>query len=254
MSPGKGENVVIIKKGHGKHHGHHGGAWKVAYADFVTAMMAFFLVMWIVGQSKETRAGIASYFRDPVALAQTTGGGNGVLPGAKRGTTGEQQEAAPNVEAATKALENAAHHLKEKLSALPQFDKIKDRVNITVSAEGLEIDLLDDQKDGFFDTGSATLKPETVALLQVIGHDLGDVGHPVVVDGHTDKAQYARPDGYTNWELSADRANAARRVLQTSGIKPEQIEAVRGYADTKLKYPDRPLDPGNRRISILVRR
>ena len=254
MSPPKGEHVVIIKKGHAKHQAHHGGAWKVAYADFVTAMMAFFLVMWIVGQSKEMRSSIASYFRDPVAFAKTNGGGRGVLPGAKSGATGEQQEAAPDVEAATRALEKAAHHLKEKLKALPDFEKIKDRVDIKVTAEGLEIDLLDDQKDGFFDTGSAKLKPETVALLEVIGQDLGGLGHPIVVDGHTDKAQYASSEGYTNWELSADRANAARRVLQTSGTKPEQIEAVRGYADTKLKYPDRPLDPGNRRISILVRR
>src|SRR5690349_13373295 len=111
MSPSKGESIIIIKKTHGKHQGHHGGAWKVAYADFVTAMMAFFLVMWIVGQSKEMRANIASYFRDPVAFSKASGGGRGVLPGAKAGTTGEQQEAAPDVEAATKTLERAAHHL-----------------------------------------------------------------------------------------------------------------------------------------------
>src|SRR4051794_12914775 len=122
MTPPRGEPIIIIKKKSHRAHGHHGGAWKVAYADFVTAMMAFFLVMWIVGQSKEMKASVAAYFRDPVAFSQ----GRGVLPGAKAGTTGEQMEAAPNVEAANQALEEAAKHLREKLKALPDFDKIKD--------------------------------------------------------------------------------------------------------------------------------
>jgi chemotaxis protein MotB len=250
MSTGRADQIVVIKKkGHGKH-GHHGGAWKVAYADFVTAMMAFFLVMWIVGQSKEMREGVAAYFRDPVAF----GNGNGVLPGAKAGTTGERQLAAPDVEAATKALEQAANNLREKLKSLPDFDKIRDQVEIRVTPEGLQIELLDSAKEGFFDSGSAVLKPETVSLLQVMGPELGGLGHPVVIDGHTDTAPYAAAEGYGNWELSTDRANAARRVLQVSGIQPDQLEAVRGYAATKLRYPDRPLDPANRRISILVRR
>jgi chemotaxis protein MotB len=247
--PKTGDVIIIKKKGHG-HHGHHGGAWKVAYADFVTAMMAFFLVMWIVGQSKEVRAGVAAYFRDPIGVSQ----GRGLLPGAKQGTTGEQQEAAPTVEAANAALENAAKQLRERLRALPDFDKLKDRIEIRITAEGLLIELHDDAKSGFFDTGSAVVKPETRELLQVIGKELGEFGHQVVVDGHTDKAPYSTTDGYTNWELSADRANAARHVLQDSGITSEQVEAVRGYADTKLRFPDKPLDAGNRRISILVRR
>jgi chemotaxis protein MotB len=249
----KGENVIIIKKGGHKKHGHHGGAWKVAYADFVTAMMAFFLVMWIVGQSKEMRTQVASYFRDPVAF-QDSGGGNGVLPGAKRGTIGDAQDAAPNVEAATKTLEKAAKNLREKLQAIPQFEAIKDRIEIKVTTDGLQIELLDGQKEGFFDTGSARLKPETVELLQAMGPELGEVGHAVVIDGHTDTAPYGSTTGYTNWELSADRANAARRVLQVSGMKADQLEAVRGYGATKLRIADKPLDASNRRVSILVRR
>ncbi len=255
MSPPKGDAVVIVKKNaHGKH-GHHGGAWKVAYADFVTAMMAFFLVMWIVGQSREVRANVAAYFRDPVAFSE----GRGVLPGARAGTTGEGQEASAaaesqSVEAATAALARAAEHLREALKALPSFEKIKDRIEIRITSEGLLIELREGASDGFFDSGSAALKAETVALLEVIGRELGRFGHQVVIDGHTDAHPYSAANGYTNWELSADRANAARRVLRTSGLRGEQLEAVRGYADTKLRYPDRPLDAGNRRISILVRR
>src|ERR1043166_2310528 len=128
----KGDHVVIIKKGgHGKHAGHHGGAWKVAYADFVTAMMAFFLVMWIVGQSKATKAAVAGYFRDPVAFDASGGGGNGVLPGAQAGATGGGQSGAQpiaptDVEAANAALQKAAAHLKEALAKTPHFEKLKD--------------------------------------------------------------------------------------------------------------------------------
>jgi chemotaxis protein MotB len=252
MSAAKADVIIIKKGGHGKH-GHHGGAWKVAYADFVTAMMAFFLVMWIVGQSKEIKSSVAGYFRDPSAV-QEAGAGRGVLPGARQGTTGERQEAAPTVESATAALEKAAQHLREALKALPEFDKIKDRIEIKVTPDGLLIELLEGPKDGFFDSGSATLKPETIELLTVIGHELGQLGHPVVIDGHTDQRPYSSSNRYTNWELSADRANAARHVLQDAGIPEQQVEAVRGYADTRLRYPDKPFDPGNRRISILVRR
>jgi len=250
----KGDNVVIVKRGsHKRHAAHHGGAWKVAYADFVTAMMAFFLVMWIVGQSQDMRKSVASYFRDPVAF-QASGGGRGVLPGARSGATGDAQEAAPDVERANRMLEQAAQHLRDKLSGIPEFDKIKDRIEIKVTPEGLQIELIDSAKEGFFDTGSARLKPETVDLLTTIAPELANLEHPVVVDGHTDTAQYASTNGYTNWELSADRANAARRVLQVGGITAKQLEAVRGYADTKLRLPDKPLDAQNRRISILVRR
>ena len=246
--------VIVKKKGHGKH-GHHGGAWKVAYADFVTAMMSFFLVMWIVGQNQDVRKGIAGYFRDPAAFT----GGKGVLPGARQGSTGEQFEAAPNVEStkvkdAEAALQKAAEHLRERLQGLPEYEKIKERIEIRLTQDGLLIELLDSQREGFFDTGSAVPRPETVELLKVMGQELTALGHQLVIDGHTDAQPYSSVNAYTNWELSADRANAARRVLQTAGLGSEQLEAVRGFADTKLRVPDSPLDATNRRISILVRR
>ncbi len=251
--PGGQQPVIIIKKkGHGKH-GHHGGAWKVAYADFVTAMMAFFLVMWIVAQSEEVKAGVAGYFRDPGAFTE---GGRGVLPGSENGTTGGGQPMGmTDLEAAKSMLEQAAEEIRRALAALPEFEHLKDQVEITLTDEGLRIELREAPDDGFFDSGSATVKPSTVAMLRVIATQLGELPNKVAVEGHTDSLPYSAESGvYTNWELSADRANAARRILEGSGTKQGQIEAVRGFADTRLRKPDQPLDAGNRRISIVVRR
>ena len=260
MSPPSGQQPIIVikKKGHG-HGGHHGGAWKVAYADFVTAMMAFFLVMWIVGQSKATKAAVAGYFRDPVAFDASGGGGNGVLPGAQAGATGGGQSGAQpiaptDVEAANAALQKAAAHLKEALAKTPHFEKLKDRVDIQITEEGLRIELREAPNDGFFDSGSAVAKPETVTLIAVIAEELTQLQNTIAVEGHTDSRPYAANGGrYTNWELSADRANTARRILEEHGIMDKRIDAVRGYADTRPRVDD-PGDPGNRRISIVVRR
>jgi chemotaxis protein MotB len=254
VSKGSGQQPIIIikKKGHGKH-AHHGGAWKVAYADFVTAMMAFFLVMWIVGQSEEVKAGVAGYFRDPKAYME---GGRGVLPGAENGTTGGGQPMGmTDLEAVKSALEQAAEEIRQALEALPEFKDLRDQVEITLTDEGLRIELREAPDDGFFDSGSAHVKAPTVAMLEVIAKQLGALPNEVAVEGHTDSRPYSTESGpYTNWELSTDRANAARRILETSGLHPRQIEAVRGFADTRLRKPDDPLDAGNRRISIIVRR
>jgi chemotaxis protein MotB len=255
MSGSSSQPIIIVKKkGHG-HHGHHGGAWKVAYADFVTAMMAFFLVMWIVGQSKAVRQSVAQYFRDPGAFSE---GGRGLLPGAVSGATGggqpqaSSQHAAPDVELAKKALEAAAQRLREVIEL--KFGALKDRVEIRVTDEGLLIELREAPNDGFFATGSAVPKQETIDILAAIAGELGKLQNKVAIEGHTDRRAYARPDGYSNWDLSTDRANAARRVLTQRGLQPDQVEAVRGYADTRLRTPDDPYDAGNRRISIVVRR
>jgi chemotaxis protein MotB len=243
------EPIIIIKKKGGHGHGHHGGAWKVAYADFVTAMMAFFLVMWLVSQKQEVRANVGAYFRDPGAFD----GGQGVLPGAQSSAAVEPER--PSPEEATAALERAAAHLRDTLQSLPQFEELSKRIDVAVTEEGLRIELREAPDDGFFASGSAAMKDETVQLLQVIAVELGALSNHVAVEGHTDSRPYSADKGeYTNWELSADRANAARRVLVSSGLKTMQIEAVRGYADTRLRTPDEPLDPSNRRISIIVRR
>jgi chemotaxis protein MotB len=224
----------------------------VAYADFVTAMMAFFLVMWLVGQGDGTKKGVAAYFRDPGVFD----GGKGLLAGVDRGTTGggHAGNRPPDVDIALTALERAARQLREALEALPGFAAVRDRVDIQVSDEGLRIELREAPDDGFFATGSATLKPEAVVVLRVIAVELGKLGRQVAVEGHTDSRPYTSTLGYTNWELSADRANAARRILQSSGLTAAQLEAVRGFADTRLRVPDNELDPTNRRISVVVRR
>jgi chemotaxis protein MotB len=241
---------AVKKAGHGKH-GHHGGAWKVAYADFVTAMMAFFLVMWIVGQSPQVKAAVAGYFRDPGAFEHQRSAG--LLPGASAGVSTSQVAPPQDVEAAKATLERMAAQLREAIQSIPKFAALGDRLQIHVTEEGLLIELLETNNESFFDSGSAHLREDTVALLEVIGKELSALTNKVAIEGHTDSRAYSAPHGYTNWELSVDRANAARRVMQR-GLNATQMEAVRGYADQHLRYPDNPLDPRNRRISIVVRR
>ena len=236
--------IIIRKKGHGRHP-HHGGAWKVAYADFVTAMMAFFLVMWIVGQSSQTRDGIAEYFRDPGVFETTRG--NGLLPG----TTGEPREVPDAGEQGS--ITGAASGIRQALAAMPSFKGLSDRVQVSVTTEGMLIDIGDRDGDSFFESGSAELKPALVDILMVIGKELASVNSAVVVDGHTDSRTYRGATGYDNWTLSSDRAHQARRTLVRAGVPPGQIDTVRAFADTRPTVPGDPLDPRNRRIAILVR-
>jgi len=261
VAPPKDTVIIVRKKGHHRHGGHHGGAWKVAYADFVTAMMAFFLVMWLVAQGPDVRASVAAYFRDPGAFAANAGG-KGVLPGAANGVAGggqpgigptPQKEEDQDVARAKAALERAAEHLRHAIQL--KFADIQHRIEITVTDEGLRIELSEAPDDGFFSSGSAQMKAETGALLALIARELGQLGNRVAVEGHTDSLPYAGGNGqYSNWELSTDRANAARRVLERTGVHAEQLEGVRGYAATRPRLPDTPADARNRRISIIVRR
>ncbi len=259
-SLGGGEPVIRIvrkKKGHG---GHHGGAWKVAYADFVTAMMAFFLVMWIIGLSKPVREAIAAYFRDPSGFMKTAQGGKNPLSG---GESPEMHPGKPTpvlptggdlgqmaaLQAQFKAVGEAI--LKE-LAKHPEFRRLRDSVEVHLTDEGLRIELIEKTSSLFFDTGSARLKPSTVRLLQIIARQLRKLPNPVVIEGHTDSRPLGGTGGYSNWELSTDRANGARRAMETDGLRSGQVLAVRGYADRKLRRPDDPLHFSNRRVSILV--
>lgn len=242
MMPMADKPVIIIRKRAAHHRGHHGGAWKVAYADFVTAMMAFFLVMWIVGQSKQTKDTFAQYFRDPGAF--DTSQGRGLMPGTE-GTPAEVPK--PNA-----SLEQTASQIRKALEAMPKFNALSDRIKIEMAADGLHIELLDRAKDSFFDSGSAELKPEMLALLKVIAGELSVLPHKVAIEGYSDSRMYRPGQDYDNWTLSADRANAARRVMEKGGLGAAQVDAVRGYANTRLRYPKDPLDPRNRRITIVV--
>jgi len=234
--------IVKKKKGHG---GHHGGAWKVAYADFVTAMMALFIVLWIVGQSSSAKQAISMYFTDPGVFE--SGKGGGIL----QGSSGSAPSPTSNAAIEMEKLKAEAKKIEEVIAATPEFDKFKDKIQITVAKEGLRIDLVENSTGLFFDVGSAQMKQETIKLLKIVAQEIGRLNNNIMIEGYTDARPYVGKD-YSNWELSADRANTARRVLEGNGVRQDQILQVRGFADRNLKHPDLPMDAANRRVSILV--
>jgi len=252
MSKDTGE-IRVIKKKKG-HHGHHGGAWKVAYADFVTAMMAFFLVMWIVGLSQNVKDAVAAYFSDPIGFMEAVRKGNAPFPlGEGKGAGKEKEPLTSSQEADEKErLEDAKQTLEHEILDAPEFKDLKKNVDVQLVDEGLRIDLVDGGESLFFDSASAAIKPATRRLLARIAKELRSLPNSVAVEGHTDNRRLNRGDSYTNWELSADRANSARRVLEQSGLRPGQVTEVRGYAAMRPRRGLQPSDPANRRVSILV--
>ncbi len=262
-----GEKITIIKKVNkrGGHGGHHGGAWKVAYADFVTAMMALFIVLWIVANNVTVRASVADYFRDPGAMSKTSSGVmNGVNsmkpfsdaqptppvvpPNQPPQPTGT---ASPPQQAEMEKFRQEGDRLMQMIAAIPDLIKFKDQIEIKITKDGLRIELIEQAEGLFFDIGSARLKPDAMQLLRLIASRIGTFPNDVVIEGHTDSRPYTR-SGYNNWDLSTDRANSARRVIEEGGIRERQITSVNGYADRRLKNPDKPLDYANRRVTILV--
>ncbi len=234
------------------HGGHHGGAWKVAYADFVTAMMALFIVLWIVGQSKQIKEYVAEYFKDPGAFMENTKGG-GIFEFNKVGIgerVGEEHLKRQQDSAHFQAM---AQQLLSKLGETKGLERFSKQVTMEIVREGLRIELLDRRESFFFDVGTATLNPDAVSLLDLIAQEIAKLPNHVIVEGHTDSRPYSTADGYTNFELSADRANSARRVLVRNGLPLKRFDEVRGYADSRLKNPSDPLDVTNRRISIIVK-
>lgn len=238
---------IIIKKKAG-HGGHHGGAWKVAYADFVTAMMALFIVLWLLNTSKAVQEAVAGYFKDPSGTHAKLSG-----PGIQ-GTSDGMPMMKTNPLAAPMTKENIAHlkdELRKAISKVTNFDKLSKQIEMTVTSEGLRIELLETEKGTFFDLGRSAPNASGKELLSAIAVEIGKVPNQVSIEGHTDSAPYGG-DGYSNWELSVDRANSARRIMSVSGLSAQHVAEVRGYADRKLRYADDPLNPGNRRISIIV--
>jgi chemotaxis protein MotB len=231
--------IIIIKKKKGHGGGHHGGAWKVAYADFVTAMMALFIVLWLLNSSQEIQKAVAGYFRDPR--------GSGKKMGSAFGGTGE------SVPIDRKNLKELKDKLEQALKMTPKFDKLKNNIEMTVTGEGLRIELIENEKGMFFQNGQSKLTANAEVLLGDISKELGKMPNPILIEGHTDAKPFGDTAEYTNWELSADRANAARKMMEANGLKPNQVAEIRGYADQDLRTPNKPDDPANRRISIIVR-
>jgi chemotaxis protein MotB len=251
--------VIIVKKGGNHGRGHHGGAWKVAYADFVTTMMALFIVLWAAGQSSDIRSSIASYFRNPaIPMLKQGGQGAGVMPAATGVVAKAEALPAPvrnETDAESETLEQAGTELRRGFEQDPDLKELLTQVQIEVRPEGLRVQIVERDESLFFEVGSARVTQALTRLLGVIARVVGRLPNNVIVEGHTDSRQYARDRrDYSNWELSADRANSARRLLEGSGLRPGQIARVVGFADHDLLLRDRPLDAQNRRVSIIVAR
>ena len=231
--------IIIIKKKSG-HGGHHGGAWKVAYADFVTAMMALFIVLWLLSSSsKQTQVAISGYFKDPSGTASKLGTS---LAG-----TGE------SIPITKQDMAMLKEKLQKTIQKINDLDRLKKNIEMTVTAEGLRIELIESEKGTFFESGSAVLNKSGQELLSLLAAELGKVPNHISVEGHTDAKPFTGKSSYSNWELSSDRANAARRLMQQpDGLRPDQVKQVRGFADQRLRNLKDPFDSANRRISIIV--
>lgn len=239
MATNKVQPIVVIRKKSG-HGGHHGGAWKVAYADFVTAMMALFIVLWLMNSSEKVRKAVAGYFNDPKGTAS-------LLGTTMSGTGGTVQQAIPDT------LRQLKARLEQEIKERKDLAKQSKQIEITMTPEGLRIELLEGKNGTFYQSGSAELSPRGQELLTLLASELKTLPNSLLIEGHTDSAPYSQGANYSNWELSADRANAARRLMQQAGVRQNQVTQVRGYADQMLRVKSNPYDPSNRRISILVK-
>ncbi len=241
--------IIYRKKGHG--HGHHGGAWKVAFADFMTAMFAMFLVLWLVNQSSDVKAAVAGYFQDPLGRADEFG--SSIVPGeGAQAQVARPLDMRDVVDLSKDRMQTMAQRLMSAVEDVPALDGLEQYVSVKLTDEGLEIQLLEDSLGVFFNSGSPDPSLRGRQILALIGRELGALPNPIRVQGYTDARPYTGRAGYGNWELSADRANAARRILTRNGIDDAQVIEIRGHADRDLHEPSDPFAASNRRITITV--
>jgi chemotaxis protein MotB len=220
----------------------HSGAWKVAYADFVTALMSLFIVLWLMNSGDRVKASVTGYFRDPHGYTHKLGAGPA--------SSGE------GLQVHRENVTDIRRQLEQALRAAPEFDRIKDNVKFSMTGEGLRIDLLETEQGMFFVSGSAAPTTAGEGLLRVLAREIGQMPNGLVIEGHTDSRPYrsAGPTaGYSNWELGADRANAARRLLNAHGLRTGQVVEVRGFADQRPFNAQDSFDPRNRRVSVVVK-
>ena len=219
------------------------GSWKVAYADFATAMMALFIVLWMMTASQKVKTSVSGYFNDPRRFTYT--GGARFTNKSGEGIVVDRN----NMEEIRKQLEQA-------LSAIPEIRNLRDQVKFSVTGEGLRIDMLETEHGMFFVSGSPAPTPAGEELLRVLAKEISQLPNRLVIEGHTDAKPFRNADAatcYSNWELASDRANAARRLLRAYGVRPEQVVEVRGFADQRLFNEQDPFDTRNRRVSVVVR-
>jgi chemotaxis protein MotB len=259
---------IIIKKKKAHGHAHHGGSWKVAYADFVTAMMAFFMVMWILGLSDEAKDQISGYFNDPFGYSKTTPLTRNIIKFPGVPVTGgrvarqkadlktkDKQAIIMIGDKIEKALGIGKKNPKDGDKKEPQprsLTELIKHIEIDVTPQGLRIELKEDKGSVFFETGSAKLKPEALVIINTLAGVLSEVGRTMYIEGHTDARPYGSGAAYDNWDLSQDRANAMRRALQSGSVNERLFLGVNGFANRRLKIPGDPLNPANRRVSILL--
>jgi chemotaxis protein MotB len=229
--------IIIIKK-KVSHGGHHGGAWKVAYADFVTAMMALFIVLWLLNSSKQVQEAVGGYFKDPTGKSKKVGNG--------------QTGSGDNIDLSKDNMSKLKDELQKAIKKVTAFDKFKDQIDMTVTPEGLRIELLESDVGTFFPSGVGEPTSSGKELLIKLAEEVGKLPNKILIEGHTDAKPFSKSGSYGNWELSAERANAARRVMQQNGVGAGQVMQVRGFADQHLRKPKQPTDSSNRRISLIV--
>lgn len=278
MADNKRQQPIIIKRVRKSEHAAHGGAWKIAYADFVTAMMAFFLLMWLMGSLSEgDRKGLADYFSSPMkftlngssssgtgdAISLIKGGGQDLTRAAgqvKRGDVEPLRELGPQrlikteqARAEARQLEALKVRVTRKLADNPRLSSLSPQIKVEMVRDGLRIQIVDEHNRPMFASGSAVVQPYMRDLLREIGQTLADIQNHLTLEGHTDAQPFPGGDrGYSNWELSSDRANASRRELIAGGLPEDRVVRVQGLASSVLYEPKDPLNPQNRRISIII--
>jgi len=250
---GGGPRIIIIKK-KGGHAAHHGGAWKVAYADFVTAMMAFFMVLWLVSQTdQETRTELSDYFRTGVFTGAPSilNGGSGIQSRGYFDVVGSSHTQPEQV-----AFERVSLAVRAKIAQMisedPGLKDVREQIKVSVTEEGLLIQILDGGQNLLFDSSSAELKPKLTEILSKIAPVLARLSNQIQVHGHTDARPFPAGSGRSNWQLSFERADRARAILEKSGLRTGQVSGVFAHGATALMKPDEPFAAENRRLSILA--
>jgi chemotaxis protein MotB len=233
-----GPRIIVIKKTAAHHSAHHGGAWKVAYADFVTAMMALFIVLWLMNSDKQVQQEISAYFNNPSG------------PGKQTGTAAAG--AGNAIDIRKDDMAQLKERIQQAMAKVPDYRSLKDHIEITITSDGLRIELLETEAGMFFESGNSVPTANGSALLVMLAGQLGTLPNTILLEGHTDSKPYVGSAVYSNWELSVDRANAARKLMEQNGVRPNQVGQVRGYADRQLRHPEDPTGPANRRITVIV--